>query len=153
MKTGDIIFVKGNSPISWLVRLFDKGSFSHVALCMSHNGNAILEAQYYKKSRIVPFSFTNYEIVDLGLSDSQRERVQELGLNLIGHPYDYKQIWSYFLRGVWNKKLKIYNSPSNYICSEIISIILQDIGVIPKEQQLRDKTPNQLYQYLRSMKR
>lgn len=147
MKSGDIVFIRGKSPISKLIRLFDPGNFSHVAICLSNN--AILEAQYFTKSRIVPFYFKDYEIVSLDLSVSQRERIKELGLNLIGHYYDYRQIWGYFLRGVWNKDLKIYNSPNNYICSELISIILSDIGIVPKDRYLGDITPNELYSYLK----
>jgi translation initiation factor 2B subunit (eIF-2B alpha/beta/delta family) len=151
MKAGDIIFVRGKSPISKLIQYFDKGSFSHVAICLSNN--AILEAQYFTKSRIVPFYFKNYEIVDLGLSETQRERVLELGLNLMGHYYDYIQVFSYFLRGVLNKELKIYNSPNNYICSELIDIILTDIGVISKNKYLGNITPNELYKYLKTIQR
>jgi hypothetical protein len=147
MKSGDIVFVRGNSLISKLIRLFDKGSFSHVAICLTEN--IVLEAQYFTTSRTVPFYFTDYEIVDLNLSDSQRERIQDLGLNLVGRIYDYKLILSYFLRRVWNKKIKIYNSPNNYICSELVEILLQDVGAIPKDEQLRDMTPNELYRYLR----
>lgn len=149
MRSGDIVFVRGKSPLSNLIRLFDHGQFSHVAICLSNN--AVLEAQYFTKSRIVPFYFKDYEIVQLNLTESQRERVKDLGLNLIGYYYDYGQILSYFLRGVWKGDLKILNSPNNYICSELIGIILSDIGFVPKDKYMGNITPNELYNYLREI--
>jgi hypothetical protein len=99
----------------------------------------------------VPLSYENYEIIDLGLSESQRRKVQELGLDLVGRNYDFIQILSYFIKDVFNKKFRILNNPSNMICSEIVEVILQEIGEIPKDKQLRNLTPNELYTYLTSL--
>jgi hypothetical protein len=153
MKAGQIIFVRGTSLLSRLIEYFDHGKFSHVFLCLSDN--AILEAQYLTKSSIVPFHYQNtkYEIIDLNLTRSQRQRVQELGLSLIGHKYDYIQILSYLIKDTINKKFKIINNPNNFICSEIIEIILQDIVIIPSDKNLKDMTPNELFRYLKSLER
>jgi hypothetical protein len=150
MKCGNIVFVRGNSLLSKAIEHFD-GKFSHVFLCLSEN--AILEAQYSTKSCIVPFHYQNqeYEIVDLNLSRSQKQRVQELGLSLIGKKYDYIQIISYLIRDIIDRDFKIINNPNNLICSEVIEIILQDIGIIPNDKKLRDMTPNGLYRYLKTL--
>jgi cell wall-associated NlpC family hydrolase len=151
MRAGDIIFISGTSLLSRIVRFFDgKGKFSHVTIALSNN--SILEAQYYKKSSIVPFSYEHYEIIDLGLSESQRRKVQELGLDLVGRNYDFIQIVSYFIKDVFNKRFRIINNPNDYICSEIVEVILQEIGVMPNDDSLKDMTPNVLFEYLTSLK-
>jgi hypothetical protein len=148
MQCGDIIFVRGNSLIAKAIEHFD-GYFSHC--CIALSDQVVLEAQYGTKSRIVPFYFDDYEIVDLGLSDEQRQRVLEMGVNLVGHRYDLLQIWSIFIRDAWNRNMRITNSPNNYICSELVEILLQEVGVIPNDKSLRDLTPNQLYDYLKTL--
>jgi hypothetical protein len=150
MKSGDIVFVRGNSLISWLIKLFDHGQFSHVAIAVSDN--EVLEAEYNTKTRITSFYFTDYEIVDLGLSDEQRKRVEEIASKLIGYDYDFLEIVTIFIRNVFDRKFKIYNSPKNYICSELVEIVLSDIGVIPKDKDLRNITPNELRKYLNECK-
>jgi len=143
MKTGDIVFVRGKSPISRFVKWFDGGPFSHVAIAVS--STHILEAQYYTRSRITPFRFQDYEILDLGLTEEQRDQVQKLSIQLVGKWYDYSQIIGYVISRFFRKSRRnLFNSPNNLICSELIQVILQEIGWnhvdIPK-----DVTPNQLY--------
>jgi hypothetical protein len=150
MKSGDIVFVRGNSLISWLIKLFDHGQFSHVAIAVSDN--EVLEAEYNTKTRITPFYFTDYEIVDLGLSTEQMKRVEELAPKLVGYKYDFMEIISIFVRNVFDKKFRIWNSPQAYICSELVEFVLSDIGVIPKDKDLRNITPNELRKYLNECK-
>jgi hypothetical protein len=151
MKTGDIIFTKSKSPISWLIRVFDNNSkWSHCTIMVSDN-NEMLEAQYYVNSRIVPFYFEDFEVISLGLSDEQRKRIQELALTLVGKKYDIFQIVSIFIRNVFNRKFKIFNNPNQYICSEIVEKLLQEVNVIPQSTSLLDMTPHELYDYLKAL--
>lgn len=147
LKSGNVIFVRGKSLLSWLIRLFDHGEFSHCAICLSDNGTSILESQYFTKSRIVQFYFKDYENVDLGLTDEQKTRIQEFGLDLIGYQYDFIQVFSYAIKDIF-RKFKIINDSKKYICSEIVGILLQESGVIPKDENLSNLTPNELYRYL-----
>lgn len=147
MKTGDIVFIRGNSWISKLIRMLD-GEFSHLAIVLSDKGT-VLEAQRFTKSRIVPFYFDNYEIVDLGLSQEQRDKLLKLSVDLVGYRYDYKQI----LGILWSKlfKTKRYNNPNNMICSELLVYLLFQLDWFdnPSEAEyLLDATPNEIYSYL-----
>jgi hypothetical protein len=139
MKAGDIIFVRGNSLLSRIIRFFDKGEFSHVAIAVSET--EVLEAQYFTKSRITPFYFTDYEIVDLGLSDAERKKVDELGPVLVGRWYDYIQVISYLFKHP-------FNNPNHLICSELVAIILSEIDRAEYSEVI-NLTPNELYRYLR----
>lgn len=137
MKAGDILFVRGNSLVSKTIRLFDKGDFTHVAIAMSETH--ILEAQYYTKTRITPIYFDNYEIVDVGLNGDE---VLRFGVNLTGKWYDYLQILSFMLK---HRR----NNPNHLICSELVATVLFGLGVVEDYSEVRDLTPNELFDYLR----
>lgn len=151
MKIGDVVFQWDNSILSKVIRLFDhNGRFSHVAICINDN-EEILEAQYYEKSNIVPFYFQEYKVVSLGLTDEQRNRIQELAPTLIGRKYDFIEILSIFIRNVFDKKFGVINSPKEFICSEIVVALLQKANVIPNDKNLDNLTPNELFDYLKSL--
>lgn len=139
MQAGDIVFVRGKTLMSKLIRFFDKGEFSHVAMAVSPN--LIIEAQYGTKVRIVPFRF-NYEdceIVDLGLTEEQRKQIQRNANKYVGKRYDYLQAIGLALkRGIDNQNA--------YICTEIIHEML---GCVGYECCPNDMKPNELYRYLK----
>lgn len=149
MRAGDIVFVRGNSLISNAVRYFDKGEFSHVAIAVS--STHVLEAQYSTKVRMTPFYFEDYEVVDLGLTDEERNRVVHLGVQQTGKWYDYSQIAWYILKKVFNLEGdNLLNSPNNLICSELVSNILILLGKISVNERVVDFTPNELYNFLQN---
>ena len=139
MKPGDIVFVRGKGPISRIIRFYDKGDFSHVAIAVSRTH--ILEAQYYTKSRIYPFYFDDYEILRLDFTDEERQEVIKMGIQLCGKWYDYSQILGYLLN-------KPRNNPNNLICSEMVATILSELGKLPASAVINLK-PNELYNLLK----
>jgi hypothetical protein len=145
MKAGDIVFVRGNSIISKIVMLFDKGKFSHVAIAVSDT--EILEADWYTRTRITGFHFDDYEIVSLDLSDEERELIPHASISVVGKHYDYLQIMWYVLKTMFSIKGKNrFNSPNNLICSEVIFYILSEIGRVDLAIGISpDVTPNELY--------
>lgn len=138
MKAGDIIFVRGNSLISKLVRLFDNGRFSHVAIAVSET--QVIETNWNMRSKIVDFHYKDYEIVTLDLTESQRRHVPFIANKYTGRLYDYLQVISY----IFNSRL---NNPRHLICSELVYNILSEVGYV-KDDSLRDATPNELYTVL-----
>lgn len=142
MQTGDIIFVRGRTPISRLVRIFDKGEFSHVAIAVSRTH--ILEARYGARVNIAPFHFglEDCEIVDLGLTAQQKWELKNNCLKFVGKRYDYAQAIGMALkRGVDNQNA--------YICTEIIHEMLKGVGWdVGWKICTRDMKPNELYRYL-----
>ena len=149
MNKGDIIFVRGKSLKSRIVRLFDKGRFSHVAVCVSEE--IILEADFFTKSHMVKFDESKYddiEVIDLGLSDELRFMVAEIALDYVGKNYDYAQLFGYAVEKVFHCKRNLFNNPNNLICSELVFHILDRIGILDDLQigsEGEDLTPNQLY--------
>lgn len=138
MKAGDLVFVRGTSLISKIVRFFDKGKFSHVAMAV--NENEVIESNWNMKSRIVKFHYTDYELVTLNLTDIQRQRIPAIASKLEGRWYDYIQVIAY----IFNSRL---NNPRHLICSELVYNILSEVGYI-NDESLRDITPNELYERL-----
>jgi hypothetical protein len=150
MQAGDIIFVRGgNSPISSLIRLLD-GEFSHC--CIAVSPTQILEAQRFIKSRITDLYFKegNYVVVDLGLSQEQREIVKQIAPSLTGYDYDYVQVIGFFFEKLLNINIDQYfDSDDKFVCSELVDIILYYIGFIDEEEYVGDHTPNELYRFLK----
>lgn len=153
MKAGDIVFVRGNSLISKMVRLFDKGEFSHVAIAVSDT--EVLEANWNIKTRITDFYFKDYEILDLGLTNEERKLIKEASPYLVGRYYDFPQITWYMIGKLFSFDAKNrFNSPNNLICSEVIFYLLSEIGWLDEALDIDpDVTPNELYAILKSIKK
>lgn len=153
MKKGDIIFVQGKGIISKIIRMFDRGKFSHVAIAVSES--KIIEADVDTKVAIRPLSMDKYrlvEIVDLELTFKQREEVIRSALRMIGTKYDYIQLLWYALRKIFGfKGRNRLNNPRYVICSEMVfrvlneAGILEDLGIDESYEDGIDLTPNELY--------
>lgn len=150
MNKGNLVFVRGKGIIPALIRYFDKGQFNHVALAVSPI--SIAEADVNIESRVDPFipdSYDYYEVIDLGLTDEQSDRVVESSKSYLGRKYDEPQILWYVLKYFF--KLKgpdKFNNPNNLICSEFVFDVLDKAGIL-KDLNIKggsiDITPNQLY--------
>lgn len=156
MKKGDIVFAQGKGLIGKTIRFFDKGKFSHVAIAVSDKH--VIEADYDTSVAITVFDPREYsyiEIIDLNLTEDERNKVVDIGIKYIGRRYDYLQlIWYVFKKIFRLKGRNLFNNPKNMICSELVWRILDEMGVI-KELDLNgihygiDLTPNQLYDLLK----
>ena len=152
IKTGDIIFVRGDGIFSPIIRFFDKGRFSHC--CVAISNTHIVEAQYFNNVKIRPFYYgdNEIEIIDLGLNEEQKRIVISIALQLTGKWYDYRQLVGYVFKRIFIKDGKnILNNPNNLICSELVSQILLETGFILPHEKVSDLTPNQLYNYLKNI--
>lgn len=137
MESGNLIFIRGHSVISNTVRLFDKGEFSHVAVAVSPTH--IIEAKWNSKSIITPFTYEDYEVIDLNLTEEQKYRLIKRSIQLTGKRYDFPQLLRYIFKGIKS------GSPKRLICSEIAYELLKVVGI---DVQDRNISPNELYKYL-----
>jgi hypothetical protein len=140
LETGNIIFIRGSSPISDLVRYFDKGEFSHV--CIALSDTHIIEAEWSTKSVITPFKYEDYEVINLNLSEEQKDKLIRKAIQLTGRWYDYPQLINYIFSGVR------LGSPKNLICSEIAYLLLFEVGIDVGDSNI---SPNELYHTLSSL--
>ena len=153
LKRGDIVFVQGKGIISKIIRLFDRGTYSHCAVAISDS--RVIEADVDTKVAIRPFNKDKYnevEVIDLGLSLKQRKEVYETAMSMIGTRYDYFQLLWYVLRRIFKLKGKNrLNNPKYVICSELVFLVLDrigaldDLGIKETIYDGADLTPNELY--------
>lgn len=154
MKKGDIVFLQGKGFISRIVRFFDGGGkFSHVAIAVSDT--RVIEADIGTRVSVRPFERNNYniiEVVDLGLSINKRREVVNSAMKMIGVKYDYVQLIWYGLKRLFKVKGKNrLNNPKYVICSELVFIALDEIGVLKElginisHKEGIDLSPNELY--------
>lgn len=157
MNKGDIVFVKGKSIISKTIMAFDKGKFSHCGIAISDS--MMIEAEYSHKTGAVKFdpsNYLDYEVIDLGLTATQRESIRRESFAMVGKKYDFGQIIWYVIGDLFNIKGKNrFNNPNNLICSELVYIVLNnsnvldDLGIVESFSKGIDLTPNQLYDLLK----
>ncbi|AJA41369.1 enoyl-CoA hydratase/carnithine racemase-like [Geobacillus virus E3] len=147
---GSLLFVRGDSFISKLIQKIDGGEFSHV--CIAVSNKSILEAQRFTKSRIVPIYFDNYEVINLNLTNEQKDKLVKLAVDLVGIRYDYKQVFCELIEKILKKEI-FPNNPKNMMCSELVTYLLLQIGYLKSTDEI-DKflelTPNELYSYLKT---
>ena len=152
MKAGDIVFSRSNGLISRIIRKVDGNSpWSHTSIILSEDG-AILEAQYFTKSRITPFYFDDYEIIELDLTDDQRDLLTKLSVDMTGRWYNYRRIFVILLSYIFRRKLSDkWNNPNHMICSTILVYLLIQVGYFNDEKEaerMLEFTPHELYKYL-----
>jgi cell wall-associated NlpC family hydrolase len=138
VETGDVVFVRSNTWISKLVRHFDKGRFSHVAIAVS-NGR-VIEAQYNIKSKVRPLKYKSYEVFPMDLTDKQKRHLASILKKYKGKKYDF--LLAFSMTSNWFR----LDNPNYMICSELAVDILKEIGVL--DPNLRDMKPNEFYDYL-----
>jgi hypothetical protein len=139
METGDIVFVRGNTWISKLIRFFDKGKFSHVALAVSTE--RITEAQYKTTVKVKPLDYESYEVFPMSLSEEQKRQLLDSIRKYEGKRYDYFLAFS-----MATKWLRLDN-PNYLMCTELVMKVLQDIGVLAPH--LEKMPPNEFYKYMK----
>lgn len=140
MQAGDIVFVRSKGVLPTLIRLWDKGYYSHVAVAVSDKH--IVEAQYGRTINFVPLEYDNYTVVRPTLTPIQRDLVVHNAIDLVGVKYDYKEIL-----GIMLKRRKKLNDPKALICSEVVNYLMYHVGYI---QKLHNYTPNELFTYFKN---
>lgn len=127
MRPGDVIFMKPSNWIGRTVTRIDGGPYSHVAIAVS--STHIIEAQGFRRSRIWPVYGKDVLVLDLGLSDEQREQIVHNAISITGRWYDYRLIAGYFIKHTWNFEIKaLWNSKNALICSELVASLLLSVG-------------------------
>lgn len=94
------------------------------------------------KSRIVEFTYEDFELVRPNLTDQQRAEIPAAAKQLEGRLYDYLQILAYIFKSR-------VNNPRFLICSELVYRTLLAVGfAVPSKYE--DATPNELYAFFKA---
>lgn len=140
MKAGDLIFVRGHSLMDEIIRLFEPGPYTHVAVAVSPT--RIIEAQYNRRVGYSDFAYTDYTVVDLNLTDEQREKVVQAADGLVGEWYNYLELFGIMFN---NEK---WTMPKALICTQVAIKLLQGIKFIPNEDMFPYFKPNEFYKFV-----
>jgi cell wall-associated NlpC family hydrolase len=129
MRAGDVLFIRGTSPVSVLIRWLTKSPYTHVALALGDG--RIIEADRFIRTRIR--KLTDADVFDVHrLQDVDRET-----LNLVcmvarsyeGLRYDYLQVLGQLLRLAFGWQEPLFNRKNRFICSELIDVSFMASGV------------------------
>jgi hypothetical protein len=123
LEIGDIVLYKaGDDFFSKCVRFFTKSNYVHVSMLVSND--LVIEANWNKKSNIVPFRYNQkkmeiYRVIG-GLTTEQKFVLLKSSYLFLNKKYDYPQIFGYIVKYFFKSKSNIFNSPNKIICSELI---------------------------------
>lgn len=157
MRKGDIVFIKGSSVITRIITKIDKmsngdnGEYSHVAIAISDKH--MIEANYNQKVSIVNLdkqmpSISKLKVIDLKLTQQERESVYQNSIKYLDKRYDYLQIVTLLFNRLFG--FRLINNKKRFICSELVVSAMNDSGLLEGYdcEKLSDMTPNQLYEFI-----
>lgn len=137
MELGDIVFFKGKSFISRIIRMLTGSPYTHVAIAISNN--TILEADRFIKVGLRPIA--DHEVYCImrytGLTKEQQSTIFAGATSYIGAKYDYLSILTWLVRLITNSGGHgLVNNANKVYCSELIDRLyaLADIDLVPDRE-------------------
>jgi uncharacterized protein YycO len=131
---GDIILVTDNDLSAKIIKFGTRSHWCHVAMIVDKSGT-LVEAvnsgvQY---SHISAYDHLETRLIDVGLSDIDRERAVAFAISHVGNRYDWIDIASIGMTQVFRSKIS-FTTEGHFICSGLIGEALERGGVsFPKE--------------------
>jgi hypothetical protein len=145
-QVGDILFVRGDSWFSPIIKWVLRSEFSHVAVAIGPN--QICEIDIFKRMRIIDNPYKDYEVYRYrgGLTKQQKQQLvdylKEKCKTTMG--YDYPRILSILFQILFKWHIVI-DDKNRFICSEIIDAAYQHIGIdLIQARDTGDVTPPDL---------
>lgn len=120
MIVGDVMLMRGKGILSWLIRYFSKGNYSHCACYIGHG--LCVESSFWG---VQVNQTTKHEEYDVYYRpDATPEQLQDaVGwmLNRVGAGYDFMGFFGIFRSIVLRKKSNPWDDKSRYWCSELLA--------------------------------
>lgn len=166
MNTISIVFSRASTtfPIfSWLIMLTERTTFSHVAIRMvdlETNQDIVIQASHTLVNEMSWTEFLAQEKViyqfDFLADDETKKLIKTFAINNLGKPYGVMSILGLSLVQLLSFiGIKITNpfkdSGKTYVCSELISAILQSVDGVILPQDVEDMTPKSLFPLVQSL--
>lgn len=149
LQVGDIILYKGNGFLSKAVKFFTKSEYSHVSMAISDTH--LIEANWYKKSNIIDFKYSEKEMEIYRVKDLTIEQqiiILQRVYKYINKYYDYAQIIGHLIESFGFHISHHLNSDTKLICSELIDRAYSDINInLVELRKTGDVTPNDIAKY------
>jgi uncharacterized protein YycO len=144
----DIIIYKASGIIGNLISFISKAKYTHVAIYLSEN--KIIEStwrgvkinQFKDEKGIEIYSFTN-------LSEENREKIIQFIMSKINSKYDYSLLLTIIFERWFG--VKPLDKQDAYICSELIDMAYNSIGIDIFKGRYLNPTPEELRNALRNL--
>ena len=138
IKAGNLIFVRDETFLSWIIRTITKSYYNHIAILISEtevlealpNGVFITPLSSYEDRE---FSHKlEYRIFEVdGMTKEQVYKVIEFSKKEVGKKYDFLQlvsIYFFYLFGI-PKKYEPIDVTEAWICSELVAEAFEYAGI------------------------
>jgi len=137
MQPGDLVFVRGNTFFSKLIKKVTGSDITHVALALTDK--LIIEADGFKRIYIKKLDYKNYEVVPMNFN------IDKFDLYLVCQPYlnkkyDYLNVISLWLKHLLKGVFPVLNIKNRYTCVEFVVAVLKDLGF-----EINAQTPFELF--------
>ena len=164
LRPGDVVLIEGNTRLSAIIKFLTQSTWSHAALFVgerpgdrapSGEPNVLLEAEVEAGVNTAPLSkYTSYNLRicrAVGLSESDKQKVNAYALARIGKLYDSRQIvdlarylFPYPPVPVWFRRRMLAigaGDPTKAICSTLIAESFQSIRypILPEKITIKGK--------------
>lgn len=128
MQKYDLVFYRGNGPVSKLIQKVTKSEFSHVALVLDSFHLVETDWKYPLAIRHISYKFDDCVVMRYpGLTEEQGKKIERYLEDTINSRYDYALVVSHFFNVLW--KSKLINDPARFDCSEWIDRAFHYAGI------------------------
>ena len=136
MQPMDLLFYKGTSHISQLIRWVTRSSYSHVALVLDNLHLVEADWRYPLRIRHISYRVKEYDLYRVDLTPEQTKMIWGFIRRTINCEYDFGEILKCL-------GLEAHGAPNKFTCSEWVSKAFSYAG-IELTSKTQGVTPNDL---------
>lgn len=138
LQAGDVLFIDSGTFIGNMVKFISEFNFGHVAIMVSDT--EMVDIKAFSKSSIVHINDIQFKrmVIKRTKQPLSREQVNQLvkiSYENLGKPYDYKAIFSLFIRYIFKTKFKSHTYELDHLyCSEFVDYVYKaiDCDLLPE---------------------
>lgn len=146
MRPGDIALVRTSGFVGWVIRVVTRSPYNHVRLVATDHG-IVLEANPTgaELGSVQPGDV----IVEVPLTDEQRDRIPAITMQLLGKPYGFLDVLALGLSRLGIRPLPVQRrivNPRTLFCSQLVDLAWSRVGfeAFDDGRLPRDVTPGDL---------
>jgi hypothetical protein len=150
-------------PFAWLIQTAYGTSYDHVYVklpCLEFNKDIIYQASGMKVNFMGVDVFKSENVIldqfDVDVLPENRIKMIQFAIDNAGKPYSLKEIFGFFIvrAAFWcgkNISNPFRDGTNAYVCSELVSYLLQEFDSEELPKNYQDMTPRDVYEFLDSV--
>lgn len=148
MKKYSLLFYKGNSFVSKIIKLFTKSDYSHVAMVLDEYHVIETDWRFPVSIRHIKYNKTDYHIYHLNieLTQEQEECIKKFIYEEIDKKYDLKFFFTRWFKIMFD--CKTYDDVNAYTCDDLIyeAFLRAGIKLVENKDEMTPQTlANSMY--------